>query len=176
MARIVVSENVTGPAMTDLQASQDVLFSPHLWSDPPALYEALATAEALIVRNQTQVTAELLHHAPNLKVVARAGVGLDNVDTVAAAQQGVVVTFTPNENSISVAELVLGLMLTMARRLPDAWQDTRGGGWNRMQFVGDELYGKTLGLVGFGRIGRLVAERARAFGMTIVAHDEFLDH
>ena len=107
--------------------------------------------------------------------VVPAGAGLDNIDTDAANEAGIVVSYTPSENSVSVAELVLGFMLTAVRQIPDAWQDTRGGGWNRMQFVGGELFGKTLGIIGLGRIGRLVAERALAFGMTIIAHDEFID-
>jgi D-3-phosphoglycerate dehydrogenase len=175
MSEILVSENITGEAMTRLRESHDVAFEPDLWNDAGRLAERLQTARAIIVRNQTQVTRELIAAAPALQIIGRAGAGLDNIGTDAASEAGVVVSYTPSENSISVAELVLGFMLTAVRRIPDAWQDTRSGGWNRMQFVGGELFGKTLGIVGLGRIGRLVAERARAFGMTIIAHDEFID-
>jgi D-3-phosphoglycerate dehydrogenase / 2-oxoglutarate reductase len=175
MSEIIVSENISGEAMTRLREHHDVEFEPELWQDAARLAVQLKTARAIIVRNQTMVTRELIEAAPNLQIIGRAGAGLDNIDTGAASEAGIVVSYTPSENSISVAELVLGFMLTAVRRLPQAWQDTRSGGWNRMQFVGGELFEKTLGIVGLGRIGRLVAERARAFGMTIIAHDEFIN-
>jgi len=131
-------------------------------------------ARAVIVRNQTQLTKELIESSKRLEVIGRAGAGLDNIDTVAAEQLGIAVCNTPAENSLAVAELVMGLMLTMARELPAAILTTRAGGWDRMRFNGVELHGKTLGLVGFGRIGQLVARRAAAFGMKIVAHDQYL--
>ncbi len=175
MAEILVSENITGEAMTRLYETHDVAFDPNLWQNVEKLARQLHTARAIIVRNQTKVTRELIKAAPNLQIIARAGAGLDNIDTEAASEAGIVVSYTPSENSISVAELVLGFMLTAVRPIPKAWLHTRSGGWNRMQFVGGELFGKTLGIVGLGRIGRLVAERALAFGMTIIAHDEFID-
>lgn len=175
MSEIIVSENISGHAMSRLQASHDVLFQPDLWNDTGQLARELQTARAIIVRNQTQVTGDLIELAPELQIIGRAGAGLDNIDTDAASAAGIVVSYTPGENSVSVAELVLAFLLTAVRRIPDAWQDTRKGNWNRMNFVGGELFGKTLGIVGLGRIGRLVAERARAFGMTIIAHDEFID-
>ena len=175
MSEIIVSENITGEGMTRLCETHNVSFEPDLWQDVDQLGEQLQTARAIIVRNQTKVTRELIEVAPNLQIIGRAGAGLDNIDTDAASEAGIVVSYTPSENSISVAELVLGFMLTAVRRIPSAWLHTRSGGWDRMQFVGGELFGKTLGIVGLGRIGRLVAERARAFGMTIIAHDEFID-
>jgi D-3-phosphoglycerate dehydrogenase len=175
MSEILVSENITGEAMTRLRETHDVAFEPDLWQDVDQLAEQLQAARAIIVRNQTKVTRELIAAAPNLQIIGRAGAGLDNIDTDAASESGIVVSYTPSENAVSVAELVLGFMLTAVRRLPEAWQDTRTGRWNRMQFVGGEFFGKTLGIVGLGRIGRLVAERARAFGMTIIAHDDFID-
>lgn len=175
MSEIIVSENITGEGMTRLCETHNVSFEPDLWQNVDQLGEQLQTARAIIVRNQTKVTRELIEVAPNLQIIGRAGAGLDNIDTDAASGAGIVVSYTPSENSISVAELVLGFMLTAVRRIPSAWLHTRSGGWDRMQFVGGELFGKTLGIVGLGRIGRLVAERARAFGMTIIAHDEFID-
>lgn len=175
MSEILVSENITGEAMTRLRETHNVAFEPDLWQNVDQLAERLKTARAIIVRNQTKVTRELIEASPNLQIIGRAGAGLDNIDTDAASEAGIVVSYTPSENSISVAELVLGFMLTAVRRIPAAWLHTRSGEWNRMQFVGGELFGKTLGIVGLGRIGRLVAERARAFGMTIIAHDEFID-
>lgn len=172
---IVVSENVTGPAMDALRSEFDVAFEPELWSDVNRLRSSIGEARALIVRNQTQVTAELIAAAPRLEVIGRAGAGLDNVDTNAASEAGIVVTYAPRENSISVAELTIGLMLALARKIPDAHADTSGGHWNRKAFTGMELSGKTLGVVGLGRIGTLVAQRAKAFDMPIIAHDDYVD-
>lgn len=175
MSQIVVTENIAGVAMQRLRESHDVLFDPQLWQRPDDLAAALQTAQAVIVRNQTQITRELIQQAPQLKIIARAGAGLDNVDTQAAAEADIVVSYAPSENSVSVAELVLGSMLSLVRRIPAAWQDTRGGGWDRGGFTGGELFQKTLGIVGLGRIGRLVAQRAAAFDMTLLAHDDFVD-
>ena len=175
MSEIVVTENITGVAMQQLRETHDVLFDQQLWQRPDDLAMALQTAKAVIVRNQTQVTRELIQQAPHLQIVARAGAGLDNVDTAAASEAGVVVSYAPSENSVSVAELVLGLMLSLVRQIPAAWQDTRNGGWDRAGFTGGELFQKTLGIIGLGRIGRLVAQRAAGFGMTLIAHDDYID-
>jgi D-3-phosphoglycerate dehydrogenase / 2-oxoglutarate reductase len=174
MAEVVVPEAISGPAMEALQADFDVLSVPDLWQDENALMSAMQDAKAIIVRNQTQVSAALLENSSQLQVVARAGAGLDNVDTEVAAQRGIVVTYAPRENSLAVAELAMGFLLNLARDIPRAHMDTRAGNWNRTHFVGTELFGKVLGLVGFGRIGQLVARRAVAFGMSIVAYDKFL--
>ena len=175
MPEIVVSENIVGQALDELKQQFDVLFEPELWTRLDELRSQLAQARALIVRNQTQVTGELIAAAPQLQIVGRAGAGLDNIDTAAATNAGVVVAFAPNENSLSVAELTLGLMLGLSRKLIPADADTRGGGWHRREFTGCELSAKTLGIVGLGRIGTLVAARAKAFGMRLVAHDEYVD-
>jgi D-3-phosphoglycerate dehydrogenase len=177
MNRILVTEAVKGEAMDRLREETDleVVFEPHIWNDASALTQAAAKADAIIVRNQTQVTAELIAAAPNLKIIARAGAGLDNIDTDAATAAGVVVSFAPNENSLSVAELAMGLFISLARNIPSADKDIRNGNWNRALFTGSELSGKTLGIVGIGRIGTLVAQRAKAFDMKLVAHDKFAD-
>ena len=177
MSRILVTEEVNGVAMDRLREESDlnVVFEPDLWNNLDALNDAIKDAQAIIVRNQTQVTAELIAAAPNLKIVARAGAGLDNIDTDAVTKAGIVVSFAPSENSLSVAELAIGLFLSLARNIPSADQDIRKGNWNRALFTGGELSGKILGVVGIGRIGTLVAQRAKAFGMTIVAHDNFVD-
>jgi len=107
-------------------------------------------------------------------VIGRAGAGLDNIDVDAASERGVVVCYTPEQNAVSVAELALGMMLSLARRIHAADLDTKAGHWNRDAFTGTELYGKTLGVVGLGRIGFLLAMRARAMGMRVVAHDRFV--
>jgi D-3-phosphoglycerate dehydrogenase len=129
---------------------------------------------ALIVRNQTPVTASLMDAAQELLVIGRAGVGLDNVDYKHAEKAGIVVSFTPDQNAISVAEIAIGMMLSLARFIPAADADTKKGNWSRQRFVGTELYGKTLGIVGAGKIGYLTARRAMAFGMKVLAYDPFL--
>ncbi len=147
---------------------------PKLWEDPAALLKAVETARVLLVRNNTLVTGEVLCAGKNLIAIGRAGVGLDNIDMECASKLGIVVTFTPDQNSISAAELTMALMLALTRKIPDGTLDTSAGGWNRQQFLGMELYGKTLGIIGAGKIGYLVASRARAFGMNILAYDPFL--
>lgn len=175
MTTILVTEAIEGPALEVLAREHDVVSAPNLWQDPEELAKRLAQVRALIVRNQTQVTDDLIAGSPQLEIIGRAGAGLDNIDVAAATDAGVVVSYAPEANTISVAELSMGLMLSLARRIPAAHADTRGGGWHRHAFMGTELAGKTLGIIGFGRIGRLVAQQAAAFGMTIVAHDPWLD-
>lgn len=172
---VLITENITGAAMDALRREVDAAFEPELFRDPAALLQRVADARAIIVRNQTKVTAEVIAAAGKLEIVARAGAGLDNVDTKAASDAGIVVSYAPHENSVSVAELAIGLMLGLARRIPAADADTRSGGWDRRTYTGFELAGKTLGVIGFGRIGRMVAQRAVAFGMQIVTHDPFVD-
>jgi D-3-phosphoglycerate dehydrogenase len=174
MADVLVSENVSGEAMDALRASFDVAYEPELWKSPDDLRRRVADFSAIIVRNQTKVDAALLRAGTKLKVVGRAGVGLDNVDVNAATERGVVVCFTPEQNSLSVAELALGLMLSLARKIPQANQSAHAGKWERQKFTGGELFRKTLGLIGLGRIGLLTAVRATAFGMKIIVHDPWL--
>ena len=141
---------------------------------PDELREALADCEALIVRSGTQVTADILEGAPKLQVVGRAGAGVDNIDMPAATRRGVVVMNTPGGNSISACELTMAMMLALARRLPQASQRVKAGEWPRKEFLGTELQGKRLGVLGLGRIGSEVARRALAFGMDVVAYDPYL--
>lgn len=168
---VLVSEAVAGREMDALRSAFDVRYEPELFKNPQRLREMLPEYRALIVRNQTQVNAELIGAGGKLAVIGRAGVGLDNVDAKTASEAGIVVTYAPEQNSVSVAELALGLMLSLARMIPAADRSTKSGGWDRKRFTGIELYGKTLGVVGLGRIGFLTAMRARAFGMDILVHD-----
>ena len=174
MRDILIPESIVGAAVDALSARFDVLRLAELWRDPAALRTQIKDFRAIIVRNQTPVNSALLAAAEALEVVGRAGVGLDNIDVDAASKAGIVVTYTPDQNAISVAELTIGLMLSLARSIPAADQDTKSGHWRRQQFVGTELYGKTLGIIGAGKIGYLTARRAQAFGMKIVAYDPFL--
>lgn len=174
MSDILVSENIQGTSMNRLMSDLDVEFDAHLWQNVDSLKQKIQDAKALIVRNQTQVNRELIDAAPHLKIIARAGVGVDNIDTQYAHDKGIFVCFTPDANSLSVAELTIGLMLSLLRKIPEARQDTLTGGWNRVKFTGSELHGKTFGLIGMGRIGTLTATRAHAFGMKIIAADPYL--
>jgi D-3-phosphoglycerate dehydrogenase len=171
---IIISENISGSALENLKSAYSVKCDPGLWKSPDNLKAAVENCRALIVRNQTRVSAELISAATRLEIVGRAGAGLDNVDVAAATAAGIVVASTPDQNSISVAELALGMMLSLARKLPEADRHVRGGGWDRHRFLGRELYGKSLGIVGLGRIGVLTALRARALGMNILAHDAYI--
>jgi D-3-phosphoglycerate dehydrogenase len=147
---------------------------PELWKGPAKLLECIGDYRALLVRNQTDVNAAVIAAGKKLVVIGRAGVGLDNVDVAAATQAGVLVTSTPDQNAISVAELAIGLMISLARMIPSANLDTKNGNWNRLQYVGTELYGKTFGIVGAGKIGYLTARRAQALGMKVLAYDPFI--
>lgn len=171
MPDVLIAEQVTGPAIDRLAAAFAVEYAPHMWRSPAELLTAIRDVRALIVRNQTQVTDAVLSAGRRLEIVARAGVGLDNIDVAAAAAAGIVVTATPAANAVSVAELTLAFLLALARPIIDADADAKSGGWGRQQFTGTELCGKTLGLIGFGRIGQLAARRAAAFEMRVVAHD-----
>lgn len=138
---------------------------------PPNLPSALSDADVLIVRSATKVTAELLTHAPRLKIVARAGVGLDNVDAAACAIKHIKVVNTPGASSNSVAELALGMMFAVARRIPRADASMKGRTWIKKELTGTELLDKTLGIVGLGKIGSMLAVKARALGMRILFFD-----
>lgn len=141
---------------------------------PDVLKQDLADADALVVRSATKVTADIIAAAPRLRAIARAGTGVDNVDVAAATARNILVMNAPGANSVSVAELAMAQLLALARRLPAADQSMKSGVWDKKSFMGEEVRGKTLGLAGFGRIGREVARRAHAFGMTVLAFDPFV--
>ena len=138
------------------------------------LIAQVADMEALVVRSETKVTRKVIESAPKLRVVGRAGVGVDNVDVEAATQRGIVVMNTPAGNTISTAELTFSMLMALARKIPQAHASMKAGEWNRKAFSGVELYNKTLGILGMGRIGSEVARRAIAFGMRILAYDPYL--
>jgi D-3-phosphoglycerate dehydrogenase / 2-oxoglutarate reductase len=141
---------------------------------PGGLEKELADADALVVRSAVQADAKLLESAPKLRVIGRAGVGVDNIDTDAATHRGIVVMNTPGANAVAVAELTLGLMISMARSVPRANATMHAGKWEKKSLQGSELRGKTLGIVGLGRIGLEVARRARSFGMELIGYDPFI--
>ena len=141
---------------------------------PAELTADLAEADALIVRSATKVTRDMIDAAPKLRVIARAGTGVDNVDVPAATARGIVVMNAPGANSLSVAELAMGLILSLARNIPAADASMKASRWEKSKFGGAEIRSKTLGLVGLGRIGQEVAARAQAFEMKVIAHDPFI--
>jgi D-3-phosphoglycerate dehydrogenase len=166
--RIVVAEWMWEEAVGVLDRAGRVHYDPELWRRPQALRAAIAGAEALVVRNQTRVDGELLAAAPRLRVVGRLGSGLDNVDSQAAAAAGVTVVYAPGANAVATAEFTLLLALSLARKLPVAAAAARAGKWARAELVGRDLAGAVLGVLGLGRVGTLVARRARALGMEVV--------
>lgn len=143
-------------------------------TDRPALLEALGSAHAILVRSATQVDAEAIAAAPSLQVIARAGVGLDNVDITAATAAGVMVVNAPTSNIISAAELTVGHILSLARHIPAAHNALAQGLWKRSKYTGVELYEKTVGIIGLGRIGALITARLQAFGVDVVAYDPYV--
>ena len=172
---ILVPDNVHANAVKVLKAAGDsITYTADGQITREALLAAVPEADALVIRSAHKIDAEVLHAAPRLKIIARAGVGVDNVDIPLATELGIVVVNTPDGNTISTAEHTFGLMLALARHIPQAHASMNVGKWDRKSFSGVELRGKTLGVVGFGRIGRAVAKRALAFEMTVIAHDPYL--
>lgn len=172
--KIVIADDLPRSAVTLLTAIDGWTVDATPGRPLPDLLAAVADADALIVRSATKVTRDVIEAAPRLRVIARAGTGVDNVDLDAASARGIVVMNAPGANSISVAELAIGQMLALARHLPAADAAMKSQKWEKKKFAGIELRGKTLGLIGLGRIGQEVAVRARAFEMAIVAHDPFI--
>jgi D-3-phosphoglycerate dehydrogenase len=168
--KLLVAEQMS-PAAIDLLKKQEWIDV--VVSDPKSYEPHLADCEALIVRSAVKVKADVLAKAPKLRVIGRAGVGVDNVDLPAATAAGVLVMNTPGGNAVSVAEHTLALMLGLARSIPEASASTRSGKWEKKKFLGNELRGKTLGVAGLGNIGQEVVKRARGFEMRIIASDPY---
>ena len=168
---ILVSEDVWSADFEGLAQEFTVVREPDLWNKKEELATKIATASALVVRNRTQVTRELIEAAPNLKVIARAGVGLDNIDVKAADDNGVVVAAALGINAVAVAEETLAMALAISRKLVELDASTRAGEWNRK--AGVEITGKTWGLLGFGATARATAELIRGFKCTVLAYDPF---
>jgi len=139
------------------------------------LIDAAADVDALVVRSATKITRPIVEAAQALRVIGRAGIGVDNIDVEAATERGVVVMNTPRGNAMTTAELAIALLLSLARHIPRAERTVRAGSWKKKGLVGTEISGKTLGVIGLGRIGRIVAERGRGLGMRVVGHDPYLD-
>ena len=172
LMKILIAEKISPAALKIFRDEPDFdVVTPEQMGD---LTTAVRDADALVVRSATDVNAKLIDAAQRLRVIGRAGVGVDNVDTDAATRKGIVVMNTPGANAIAVAEHTLGLMLSLARFIPRADQTTRAGKWEKKSLQGTELRGKTLGIVGLGRVGVEVARRGKAFGMKVMAYDPFV--
>jgi D-3-phosphoglycerate dehydrogenase / 2-oxoglutarate reductase len=169
MNRILVTEKIAAEGLAVLETAGAV--DVRLELDRAGLLAAIGAYDALVVRSATKVTAEVIAAGSRLRVIGRAGTGVDNIDVDAATRRGVIVVNAPASNNVAVAELTLGLLIALARRIPQAHASLQSGKWERTRFVGWEVRGKTLGLVGLGRIGSEVARRARAFEMDVIAFD-----
>jgi len=174
MIKILVSDALSEEGLKVFKESKELTVDVKTDLKPDALKEIIKDYDALVVRSATKVTKDVIESAKKLKVIGRAGVGLDNVDLEAATQKGIIVMNTPAGNTISTAEHTFSMILALSRNIPQANASTKKGEWKRSKFMGVELYGKTLGIVGFGRIGSEVAKRALSFGMKILAYDPFL--
>jgi D-3-phosphoglycerate dehydrogenase len=172
--RIVVADDLPASSLELLRAESGWVVDARSGRTPDVLVADVAEADAILVRSATKVDARLMDAAPNLRIIARAGTGVDNVDVAAASSRGILVVNAPGANSISVAEHACALMLALARSVPAADRAMKSAKWEKKRFLGTELRGKTLGIAGLGRIGQEVAQRARAFGMRVVAHDPYI--
>ncbi len=170
--KILISDGLSEDGITLLKSGGEVTVNPKITAEE--LLAALPEVHALVVRSRTKVTAKVIEAGKSLKVVGRAGVGVDNIDVAAAVARGVAVVNSPLAASVSVAEHTLGLMLALARLIPAADASLKQGKWDKSAFMGGELNGKTLGLLGLGRIGAETAKRAAAFGMAVLAYDPYL--
>ncbi|MCC7206695.1 MAG: phosphoglycerate dehydrogenase, partial [Anaerolineae bacterium] len=170
---ILVPDNLDKAGLDILKAADGftVLAASKMSRDE--LLAAVPAADALIIRSASKVDSAVMDVAPRLKVVGRAGVGVDNIDLDAATARGIIVMNAPDGNTVATAELAMGLMLALARHIPQAEISIRAGQWEKKAFMGIELRNKTLGLIGFGRIGQAVARRAKAFDMTVIAYDPY---
>ncbi|TDL78355.1 hydroxyacid dehydrogenase [Palleronia sediminis] len=172
--QVVVTEFMDETALAGFGPGIGVVYAPDLVEDRARLLDALRSADAVIVRNRTQVDAELLAAAPRLRAVGRLGVGLDNIDLAACEARGIDVLPATGANALSVAEYVIAAALVLVRGAYMATDELRAGAWPRNRLIGGEISGRTMGLLGLGGIARMVADRARALGMTVAAHDPHL--
>jgi D-3-phosphoglycerate dehydrogenase len=174
MYKVLVTDSISDSGLKALYDHPNFTVEKKSGLSPDELKEAIKGHDVLIVRSQTQVTKELLEAADKLRVVARAGVGVDNIDVSAATRKGILVINAPGANTIAAAEHTMAMMLSMARNIPQAHMSTSAGNWDRNAFKGVELYEKTLGIIGMGKIGAEVAKRAKKFGMKILGFDPYL--
>jgi D-3-phosphoglycerate dehydrogenase len=172
--KVLISDSLSKEAVQILEKEKDFKVDVNTKMTPEELKKAIKDYDALLVRSATKVTKDVIAAADKLKIIGRAGVGLDNVDVEAASKKGIIVVNTPAGNTISTAEHTFSMLLALSRSIPQADFSMKKGEWERKKFMGVEIYGKTLGIVGLGRIGTEVAKRALSFGMKVLAYDPFL--
>ena len=172
--KVIVSEFIDEAALSAFDSTATIVYDPALVDDAATLHRAVTDADAIIIRNRTQIDTALLAAAPKLRAVGRLGVGLDNIDLDACAARGIAVLPATGANTLSVAEYVIGTALSLTRRAYASNAAMIAGDWPRNALIGGEISGQIMGLIGFGDIARAVADRAAALGMTILAHDPFL--
>lgn len=176
MYKVLISDNVSKECVDILQASDQIEVTFNTKLTPEELKSVIGGYDALVVRSATKVRAEILEASGNLRVIGRAGAGVDNIDVKKATEKGIVVMNTPGGNTVSTAEHAFSLMMSLARNIPQSDRSVKEGVWNPKKFMGVELRGKTLGIIGLGNIGREVAQRAVAFKMRVVGYDPFISH
>ena len=168
--KILVSDPISKKGIEILKAKSEVEFR-----DERKVYDIIEKFDGVIIRSATKLTADVIEKGKNLKVIGRAGIGLDNIDLAAAKKNNIKVINTPTATSISVAELVMGMMFALSRHLVDSTVSMKEGKWEKKRFKGKELYGKTIGIIGLGNIGKEIAVRCIALGMKVIAFDPYID-
>src|ERR1051326_2612379 len=174
MYRVLVTDSLAESGLAILRAANDVELAYRPGLKGEELLREVANSDALITRSGTAVTQELVNTGDRLRVVGRAGVGLDNVDVSACTARGILVINAPTANVMSATEHTMAMLLALCRNIPEAHASVKRGEWTRAKFIGVELNGKTLGIIGLGRIGKLLTARARAMGMHVVAYDPYI--
>lgn len=172
--KILIADKLGKPGLELLDKMSDMSYDLRTGMSKEELLAAIPDYEAVIVRSDTYIDADVLAAGTQLKVVGRAGIGVDNIDVAAATARGIMVMNTPHSNSVATAEQTLTLLLAVSRKTVAAHNSLAAGEWERTLYVGTELFGKTLGIIGFGYIGRLVAHRAQAFGVNVIAYDPYV--
>ncbi|MBK5234026.1 MAG: phosphoglycerate dehydrogenase, partial [Thermoleophilia bacterium] len=171
-AKVLVKEKIADSGVDLLREQFEVDLGLDMTDEE--LADQIGNYDAILIRSATKLTPELIERADRMKVIGRAGTGVDNVDIPAATKRGIIVANAPESNSVAAAEHTLALALALFRNVPQAHGSLVAGRWDRGKYKGAELYGKTLGVIGFGRIGQLVAKRAQAFDMEVLAFDKFV--
>jgi len=174
VAKVLVTDTLATQGLEILERAEGIEVDYRPGLSPEDLVAAIADADALVIRSGTKVTADVIDAAKELKAIGRAGIGVDNVDVPAATKRGIAVMNTPGGNNITTAEHAIALLISMVRHVPQATASMKAGKWDKKSFMGMEIYNRTLGVIGLGRIGRIVAERARGLGMKVIVHDPFL--
>jgi D-3-phosphoglycerate dehydrogenase len=174
VAKVLVSDTLAQQGLDILESAKGIEVDYQPGIAPGDLIAAIADADALVIRSGTKVTADVIEAGTKLRAIGRAGIGVDNVDVPAATARGIVVMNTPEGNNVTTAEHAIALLISLARHIPQATASMKSGKWEKKRFMGLELYNRTLGVIGLGNIGRVVADRARGLGMKVIVHDPFI--